>query len=61
MDVEKEMFITVSCKPPVDAFQPVGISKRKGIKIKGLLIDTTKAKRDTYKNQRKYKVTVRNQ
>jgi hypothetical protein len=60
MDVEKEMFITVSCKPLVDAFQPVGISKRNGIKIKGLILDIMKAKRDTYKNQRKYKVTVRN-
>lgn len=61
MDVENEMIITVSCKPPVNAFQPVGISRRNGLKIRGLMLDMTKAKHDTDKNQRKYKVTVRNQ
>jgi hypothetical protein len=61
MDVEKEMIITVNCKPPVDAFQPVGISKRNGTKISGLILDITKAKYDTDKNQRKCKVTGRNQ
>jgi hypothetical protein len=59
MDVEKEMLITVSCKPPVDAFQTVGISKRNGIKIRGLILDIMKPKRDTYYNKRKYKVAVR--
>jgi hypothetical protein len=62
VDVEKEMIITaVSCKPPVDAVQPVGISKRNGIKIRGLILDIKKAKHDTDEIQRKYKFTVRNQ
>jgi hypothetical protein len=61
MGVVKQMIITVSCKPPVDAFQPVGISERNGIKIRRLMLDITKAKYDTDKNQRKCKLTERNQ
>ena len=61
MDVEKEMIITVSCKPLVDAFQPVGISKRNGIKTRGFILDIRKAKYDTDRNQRKCKFTGRNQ
>jgi len=38
----KEIIITVICKPPVNAFQPVGISNRNGIKIRGLMLDITK-------------------
>jgi hypothetical protein len=50
MDVEKQMIITVSCKPPVDAFQPVGINKRNGIKIRGLILDIAKAKYEADRN-----------